>query len=119
MKVSIPVMRNVGLSSEVSGHFGKASLHLVVRLETGEVLQAVPKPSGEHGVCAPVEELSAAGVEAVACHGLGRGAMQRLAAGGIEIFHTEARTVAEVLIALRAGRLKAHRPEQACAGHGH
>lgn len=111
------MLSEAGLSSRVSEHFGKAPLHLVVRLGTGEVIAAVPKPEGIHGSCAPVEELAAWGVEAVACHGLGRGAMGRLEAAGIEIYHTEARTVREVLEALRAGRLERHRADQACAGH--
>lgn len=117
--MSLPTSTEAGLSSRVSEHFGKAPYHLVIRLDTWEVIAVVAKPEGIHGTCAPVEELAAWGVGVVACRGLGRGAQERLEALGIEILHTDGRTVREVLEALGEGRLSRHRPEQSCAGHRH
>lgn len=117
-KIGIPVLEEAGLGSRVSGHFGKAPMHLVVKAGTGEVVAVVSKPEGVHGQCAPVEELSMWGIAAVVCRGLGQGACRRLREVGIEVLHTEGETVREVLEAYRAGQLERIRPEQACAGHG-
>lgn len=116
-KVGIPVTGDEGGSSVVSRHFGKAPLHLVVKVGTGEVLAVVGKPDGNHGGCAPLDSLLAYRVDCVVSVGMGNGARERLRAAGVEVLRTEARTVREVLEALREGRLGPHGEEHLCAGH--
>jgi predicted Fe-Mo cluster-binding NifX family protein len=120
MRVCIPVTENRFLGSEVSGHFGKAPAYLVVDSGSGELAGMIERDGRGPGECAPVEAMLARGVDAVACRGLGRGALGRLTACGIRVLHAPQATVQEVLDALQDGGLAELDPGQACAGeHGH
>jgi predicted Fe-Mo cluster-binding NifX family protein len=120
MKICIPILENKFLASEVSGHFGKAPMYLLVESDSGDVEGLIERGNRGHGECAPVEAMLSRGVDAVACKGLGQGASARLAAGGIRIFHTNDETVEAVLASFARQELGEMTPAQLCEGHhGH
>lgn len=117
MKICIPVITNKFLESEVSEHFGKAPLHVVVESGTREVVTLIERGKSGTMECAPVGAMELCGVQAVACRGLGRGAMGKLQDAGIRVYLTDAGRVEDILWALESGELKESRMEEACAGH--
>jgi predicted Fe-Mo cluster-binding NifX family protein len=117
MKLCIPITTNAFLESEVSGHFGKAPMYLLVESDGAEVAGLLERGERGGGQCAPVESMMAKGVDAVVCHGLGQGALARLREAGIRVYHTEGKTVSEVLTELEDGTLHEFAGEHACAGH--
>ncbi len=104
-RVSIPVVSEDGLSARVSPHFGRAPLHLILE-EDGTVAALLRGDPAEGGKALPLESLSALGVGAVLCPGLGRGAHDRLASTGIAVLHCEASTSGEALAQYMAGQLQ-------------
>ena len=58
-------------------------------------------------------------VDALVVGGIGRGALNKLAAAGVQVFMAAAPTVGETVAAYKAGTLAAVDPEHACAHHGH
>ncbi|MGC9452705.1 MAG: hypothetical protein ACP5I4_14800 [Oceanipulchritudo sp.] len=55
IKISIPVMENAFLASELCAHFGKSPLHLVVESATGAIEAVIRRGEGVAGECTPVE----------------------------------------------------------------
>lgn len=117
MKLCIPITENKFLASEISAHFGKAPAYLVVESVGHELCGVIERGARGAGTCAPVEAILERGVEAVVCAGLGRGAFERLTAGGIRVYRTEEATVESALWALEGGGLKEYVPADLCAGH--
>jgi predicted Fe-Mo cluster-binding NifX family protein len=118
MRLCIPVMGNQFLRSEVCGHFGKAPQHLVVESESGEVEAVIGRNEAGRSECAPLAAMQQHGVEAVVCHSLGRGALEKLTALGIAVYRTDSATVQDVLTIFERGRLRRVQQEEVCAGHG-
>jgi predicted Fe-Mo cluster-binding NifX family protein len=116
MHICLPVLDNNGLESAVSPHFGQAPAHLIVT-DAGEVIHYAEKSGCDHGSCTPVDVLARFDVQAVVCMGLGRGAFFRLHDLGVEVFQTEAATVAEALDAYRARELAPMGEDGLCHGH--
>lgn len=120
MRLLLPVMGNKFLRSEICGHFGKAPQHLVVESATGEVEAVINRDKSHGSACAPLEAMRSRGAEAVVCHGLGRGALERLTLAGMPVYRTDCATVEEVLAAFEGGTLRRVQLEETCAGHeGH
>jgi predicted Fe-Mo cluster-binding NifX family protein len=122
MKICIPVIESKGLNSTVSDHFGRAPFHIVVDLESRAVtpLQKTETCNDEtHGHCMPVDLLLAAGVNVVACKGIGRGAVNRLQSNQIGVFATHASTVSGVIDAFLAKQLCPVNESNLCDGHHH
>jgi predicted Fe-Mo cluster-binding NifX family protein len=120
MKICIPVMESNGLASVVSEHFGRAPFHIVVDLDSRAVtpLKKTEACNDEtHGHCMPVDLLLAAGVNVVACKGIGRGAVNRLQSNQIGVFATHASTVSAVIDAFSANQLCAVNESNLCDGH--
>lgn len=118
-RIALPITADKGLGSPLSNHFGKAPFHIVVELRSGRPVQTITKPDADPNRCAPIEELAASGASIIVCRGMGAGAMKRLQANGMSLFHTEAATVADALAALRSAKLPALDPSMTCAGHEH
>ncbi len=120
MNLCLPVTRNSGLDSPVSGHFGSAPLFLVVDTVTGSCREI---PNGNqhhaHGTCRPTEALSGESLDGIVVGGIGAGALGKLRAAGIRVFLASQPTVGQAVAAFVAGRLEEVSPASACAGHGH
>jgi predicted Fe-Mo cluster-binding NifX family protein len=74
--------------------------------EDGAVAALLKGDPAEGGKALPLESLSALGVAAVICPGLGRGAHGRLASAGITALYCEAPTAGEALAQYKAGLLQ-------------
>lgn len=120
MKLCIPVTADEGLASPVSRHFGSAPAFLFVDTETRACrFKANDNQHHAHGMCTPLAALQGEPVDALVVGGIGRGALAKLQQASIQIYLSEHATVAEVVEALEAGRLRTLRDDQACAGHSH
>jgi predicted Fe-Mo cluster-binding NifX family protein len=120
MRICIPTETNSGTGSRVSDHFGGSPFYVVVDTETDGV--EVVSGEGCHGGGSSdhhVGQLSAHGVHAVACRGMGRRAFAAMRAAGLDVLRTEHGTVSEVLEAAREGRLSRLTEDEACGGGRH
>ncbi|MDF3129025.1 NifB/NifX family molybdenum-iron cluster-binding protein [Kiritimatiellaeota bacterium B1221] len=116
--LSVPIIRHTGLQSPVSRHFGKSPFHALIDPASRKIIAWVEKPAAKD-TCAPIEELSKAGVTNVACVGLGKGALARMQNAGISVFHTTGNTLEEVITQWNNGVCSEITPEHLCAGHEH
>jgi predicted Fe-Mo cluster-binding NifX family protein len=117
-KVCVPTIGAQGLDARVNPHFGSAPYFTLVDLESGLVeVVANPNQHHERGQCNPTSAITGRGVEAVACGGIGPGAISRLQAEGIRVYLADGSTVKEVVAQFSEGRLRAVTREQACTGH--
>ncbi len=120
MKICIPVNEDNGLSSTVCAHFGSAPLFIVVDTDTSECESIENKNRHHaHGMCTPLASLQGVTLDGVAVGGIGAGALNKLRAGGIQVFLSEFATVKETADAAKSGTLKPLQPSMVCAGHGH
>ncbi len=117
MKLCIPVQENNGLKSEISRHFGSANQFLIVDTDSGNC-RSLPNQVHEHGECRPVQTLSGETVDGVVVGGIGKGALHKLQAAGIQVFLSEHRTVEEVLMGYKSNSLQAATTAECCGGHG-
>jgi predicted Fe-Mo cluster-binding NifX family protein len=116
MNVCIPVNEPQYGASSVCAHFGSAPAFLIVNTEVGTYRTVVT--GGQH-MCGAIGTLQSAHVESVIVGGIGMGALNRLAAAGIQVFAAQHATVDENLAALKAGQLPLMTLDGACAHHGH
>jgi predicted Fe-Mo cluster-binding NifX family protein len=121
MQMCIPVLADLGLDSEVSGHFGSAPAFMIVDTDSGACrVIANNNQHHAHGMCQPLAVLAGEKVDAMIVGGIGMGALMKLQAGGITVFRAMHPTVAETVAAFKAGELQRVATDDACAGHhGH
>lgn len=119
MKICFPVQENLGLASQVFGHFGSAPLFVVVNTETSEVTAI--KNSDEihqHGACNPVAGLGGHAVDAIVVGGIGGGALAKLNHTGMRVFQAQDGTIEQNLELFHANNLPEFMPGHSCGGHG-
>jgi predicted Fe-Mo cluster-binding NifX family protein len=118
MNICIPVLKNDGLKSAVSSHFGSAPVFLVVDTET-DACRAVDNRDAHHshGMCQPLASLNGESIDAIVVGGIGAGAISKLQASGIEVFLAEPGTASDIVSAFKAGKLEKATPATACAHH--
>ena len=119
MIIAFPVMEDRGLESPVHNHFGTAR-YFVLADTNGDTVTVHPNPDQHHrhDQCQPLLALGAKGADAVVVGGIGRGALQKLAAGGIKVFRAVEGTVHENLDLIKGGHLPEFKAGQTCTGHG-
>lgn len=120
MNICIPIEEDQGLQSRVCAHFGSAPAFLIVETGTG-ACRAIPNQNLHHGngMCTPLQSLQGEPIDAMVVGGMGMGALNKLAAAGIQIYLAEHPTVAETVDAFKAGTLRPMQPGMACGGRGH
>jgi predicted Fe-Mo cluster-binding NifX family protein len=117
MKIAIPVTHNAGLNSEVSSHFGRAPGFFIVTRDGSSAEYLDSREQREASECAPITALAKAGVVMVAARSMGRGALNRCHQAGIQIYHTEAERVVDLLAVFESGQLRDF-PDSALCSHG-
>lgn len=144
--ICLPVIRDEGLDSKLSKHFGRAPYHLLVDTKTGETELLIklltgqartqchakgqglgagggvsfePSTQSDHEKCQPVEPLLERKVSAVLCQGVGRGAYEKMKRYGISVWITKADTAGEALQDWRDGKLLPVLESQLCSGKHH
>jgi predicted Fe-Mo cluster-binding NifX family protein len=120
MKICIPTVDDRGIQGTASYHFGSAPFFTVVDVET-EACEVIPNGGHGHGggACVPVDLLKKHALDAVACLGMGRGAMSTLSQAGIDVLLAESNNVAEIVEAARNRALRPLPADHACGGHQH
>ena len=120
MRLCIPAADACGLDARAHGHFGSAPCFVLVDTESG-AFSTLDNRRAEHrhGHCDPAGAIAGADVDAVLCHGMGRRALEKLSAAGIEVFTAAGDDVSSMLQAFRSGAAQRLAADDACAGHGH
>ena len=115
--VAIACESAAGLAGEVSGHFGHTPFFVVAEIADGKVTtsRSVATPGHGEGCSMPGFDRSL-GVSSVIVGGIGGGAINGLAANGIEVIARASGNAGEVLEAYAAGTLVGGEP--GCQGHG-
>jgi predicted Fe-Mo cluster-binding NifX family protein len=120
MKICLPIKTDEGLESKVFGHFGSAPLFFVADTDSGEYkVEANNNQHHEHGNCQPLAAIAGFDADAIVVGGIGAGALNKLSAGGLQIFRATFDTVAENIAAYKSGKLPVFAPSMVCAGHSH
>jgi predicted Fe-Mo cluster-binding NifX family protein len=125
MKICIPTVDADGLDARISDHFGSAPFYTLVDSDTGmlKTRRNVQHGHGHghrHGACRALNQIGPDDCDAVACRGLGRGAMASLGQSGLKVYVADGEKVSDVVEAARSGSLR--RPpkdEILCGGHRH
>jgi len=120
MRICIPTADDSGLESRINDHFGSSPFYTIVDTETGDCT-SVPNrsPIHGHGMCRPLDSLSGQKVDAVVVGGIGRGALEKLRAGGLKVFSTTAGQVRDAVAAIKSGSLSELSDMDACGHYGH
>lgn len=119
MKICFPVQENLGLASQVFGHFGSAPLFVVVNTESN-VLTTIHNRDQihQHGGCNPLAGLSGETVDAIVVGGIGGGALAKLNHAGMRVFQAQAGTIEQNMKLLHSKNLPEFMPGHSCGGHG-
>jgi len=119
MNLCIPVLKDEGLQSRVSGHFGSAPMFMLVDTETSQTtIIDNQNDHHQHGMCMPLQSLAGHDIDSVVVGGIGMGALNKLLAANIKVFQSHLPTVEQTLAAFQQGALQEVSPQTACAGHG-
>jgi predicted Fe-Mo cluster-binding NifX family protein len=119
MQICIPITEDKGLASPVSAHFGSAPAFMIVDTETAGCRAIVNKNhEHQHGMCTPLASIAGEKIDSMVVGGIGMGALNKLAAAGIKVYHSTSRTVEETIAALKAGGLELVTIDTACNHHG-
>ena len=120
MNICIPVTKDAGGDSRLSGHFGSAPFFAFADTASGEV-RTIPNGNQHHahGRCQPMRALAGEALDAVVVRGIGAGALSRLRAMGLPVHRAAVATVADAVAAFNAGELAELAPDEACELHGH
>ncbi|MDU0458392.1 MAG: NifB/NifX family molybdenum-iron cluster-binding protein [Geobacteraceae bacterium] len=120
MKVCFPVVENLGLESQVFGHFGSAPGFVVVDTVTSEVSEINNSDRiHQHGACNPVAGLGGHQVDAIVVGGIGGGALNKLNSAGLRVFKAMEGTVTANMALFSVNELPEYTPGHTCGGHGH
>jgi len=107
-----------GLAGDVSGHFGHTPFFVVAELDGSEILSSRTVASPGHGEgCSMPGFVRKLGVSSVIVGGIGAGAVNGLASGGIEVVAGATGNAGVVLGAYAKGTLVTGEP--GCGEHGH
>ncbi len=120
MRIACPVSSDEGVGSRIHGHFGSAPGFAVIDAASMESTY-VPNPNQEHGhgKCSPLAAFAENPPDAVAAAGMGAGALEKLAASGIDVYIVSASTAGEAVRMVVSGEAVKAGPGSSCAGHGH
>ncbi len=117
MRIAYPVAASEGLRSQISAHFGRAPYFLVTETDDHSWEVFASNNLRTEGECAPLRALAGMGVREMYCAHMGRGALQRCLASGIQVFQTTSSTVGAALNARAAGLCPDLPDEALCEGH--
>jgi predicted Fe-Mo cluster-binding NifX family protein len=121
-RICIPLESENGYDSVVCAHFGRAPAFAVLGedFKIEEVFEkATACDEGSHGHCLPIDELTKRGVTTLICQSIGRGAMGKAIARGIEVIHCERSRLGEVVLDYAQGRCHPLLMKNICQGHSH
>lgn len=119
MKLCFPVEQNLGLQSEVYGHFGSAPIFLIIDTETKTVAEEINRDLHHaHGRCSPLAALCGRHIDAVITGGIGGGALNGLTSAGVKVYRADGTTIEDNLDRYLTSGLPLI-TEGHCGGHAH
>jgi predicted Fe-Mo cluster-binding NifX family protein len=119
VRLCIPIVRDEGLDSVISSHFGSAPFFMLVDTAAGtRAALANANVHHEHGRCNPLGLLSSEQLDGVVVRGIGHNALSRLRQAGLDVLRTDRETVGEALAAFEDGWLRPVLATHACGGRG-
>lgn len=132
MRVGIPILRENGLDSEISGHFGQAPYFIIVELEKREekgiirdddiksivIDYSIIRNLAEHACGSLVDLLMSNKVDIVIVEGIGGRPFQLFKQNGVKIFAGAFGTIIEVLRDFLNGLLQ-ELQAGSCGHHDH
>jgi predicted Fe-Mo cluster-binding NifX family protein len=108
MRTCIPVVDDGGLDSRLSPQFGTAPMFLIVDTDgvawTSHVVRNVTRPQGTTG-CARQDIVADEEIDAVIVAGIGPGALDKLRAAQVRVYHTARSTARAALQGIGTGAL--------------
>lgn len=118
MKICIPVLKDDGLKSEVSEHFGSAPIFLIVDTESKDC-KAIKNTNEHHshGMCQPLAVVAGEDFGGIVVGGIGMGALNKLKAAGKKVMKTSEKDVESLLKAYEAGNIEEVDAKGACQNH--
>jgi ArsR family transcriptional regulator len=118
MKICIPTVTADGKQAKVHEHFGGAPYFTIYDTEKDSV-EVVNNDNQHHshGMCQPMEALSAKGIDAVVCGGMGARAIQKLNEAGVKVYRAVPGSVAEIAQQFSKGGLEEITADNACREH--
>ncbi len=120
MKIAISVEKKDGLNSKVYGHFGRAPSYALYddATEQLEFIDSKNKHEG-HGSCHSTNMLSARGVNAIICGGMGKHAFVKFHEKGIKVYNfSHAISLNELIQKWKNNELREMSIEEVCSGYG-
>jgi predicted Fe-Mo cluster-binding NifX family protein len=116
---AIPVLKNEGLLSKVSRHFGKSPGFILINLHAEDFEYLDSKRIRKENECAPLSALDEKGCQVLFCHSMGKGALERCREAGLLIYQTQGGlTVSDVIATFRSGK-RIELPDSALCHHDH
>ncbi len=118
-RLAMPVLKNAGLESRISQHFGKACGFIILNSDGSNCEYLDTKASRRSNECAPIRALVEHGSKVLLCCSMGRGALTRSHEAGLLILQANSGdSVADVLNAFQKGRCNDF-PDNALCLHHH
>ncbi len=105
-------------NGQVFGHFGRTQRFAIFEVEDGRIVSSAIRGTDGRGHGALAGVLTAEGVDALICGGIGMGARMALEEAGIALYPGAQGSCEEAVKALLAGNLSFD-PDAECDHHGH
>ncbi len=118
MKLCFPVESDLGIESEVFGHFGSTPNFIVFDTESKSIETINNQDLGHaHGQCNPLAALNGKMVDALVVGGIGAGAVNKLNGMGIKVYRAIKGTVRDNMGAFESNTMSELTIDHACGGH--
>lgn len=118
MKICFPVETDMGMESDIFGHFGSAPFFVVVNTEDNTTTTINNQDLGHiHGQCNPMKALNGKMVDAIVVGGIGGGAITGLNNMGIKVYKASTGMIKEDLQLFNTGSLMEMTMAHTCGGH--
>ena len=123
MTITLPTMKNDGLSAKRRAHFGKATFYTAITVLDGIVqeVSVYKNPGHSTGGCAnAVANIQALGCDALIVSGIGGEPLKKFLAVGIDVyFDDKNESVEDALRDFLAGKTAKIDPNHSCGHHHH
>ncbi len=116
MILAVPLKDGAGLGSAINAHFSRSPFFLIYDTKTGSASVAQNSAAHASGHEGPLSQLFDLGVRAIACSGIGPGAMDYAAELGISVCFGRGETAQGLVDKYVAGTLETMADGSLCGG---
>ena len=119
MKICFPVQSTASdLNAPLCEHFGSAEAFVVYDTEAGTLINPEVREATDD-TCGCGSHRHSLVVDAVICNSIGGGMLGKLQASGIQVYQSQAATVAQAIEQFQQQALPKLETSSCCGGHGH